>query len=86
MGMDRNRERLTGLLLFHCEHTVLDVLAAHLHHIAAPLPRVQQQRQRQPGLRADMMVPASPRRARREFYDPGRCRLSSGRIPASSRP
>jgi hypothetical protein len=54
--MHRNRERLASLLLFHCEHAVADVLATHPHHIAAPLPGVEQQRERKARLRADQKM------------------------------
>jgi hypothetical protein len=44
--MHRDRQRDAGLLLFHREHTVADVLAAHLDDIAAPLCGVEQERER----------------------------------------
>jgi membrane fusion protein, heavy metal efflux system len=55
-GMHRDRQRDAGLLLFHREHAVADVLAAHLDDIAAPLRRVEQQRQREARLAADRMM------------------------------
>src|SRR4051812_24522355 len=40
--MHRDRQRRAGLLLFHCERAIANMLAAHAHHIAAPLPGVEQ--------------------------------------------
>jgi hypothetical protein len=54
--MHRDRQRDAGLLLFHREHAVLDVLAAHADDIAAPLRGVEQQRQPKARLRADGMM------------------------------
>src|SRR5262245_34939614 len=54
--MHWNRQGRAGLLLFHHEHAVLDVLAAHAHDIAAPLRGVEQQRKREARLRADWIV------------------------------
>ena len=55
-GMHRDRQRDAGLLLFHRQHAVADMLAAHAHHIAAPLRRVEQQCEREARLGADRMM------------------------------
>src|SRR6516165_8895117 len=44
-----------GLALVDGEHTVVDVMRAHLDHVAAPLPRVEDYREGKPRLRADWM-------------------------------
>jgi hypothetical protein len=55
LGMDRNRQRLAGLLLRDVQQAVADVLPPHRHHIAAPLCREQAKCERQPFARADRM-------------------------------
>src|SRR5262249_22154952 len=55
--MHRDRWQLgAGLLLFHYERAVADVLAAHADHIAAALCGVEQKREREVRLRADWMM------------------------------
>jgi len=54
--MHRHRDRHAGFLLRDREHAVLDMLASHADHVAAPLAGVEQQCVREPRLRADRMV------------------------------
>src|SRR5262245_6048506 len=53
--MHRDRQCRSGLLLFHMQHAVANVLAAHLDDIAAALRREEQQRESEPRLAADRM-------------------------------
>src|SRR5215475_1354881 len=46
-----------GLLLAHSQHAVTNVLASHPHHIGAPLPSVEQERECQPCARSDRVTP-----------------------------
>ena len=54
--MDRNRQRGAGLLLANGEHVIADMLATDTNHVAAPLRRVQSERHRQAGFRANRMT------------------------------
>ena len=54
--MHRDRQRDAGLLLFHRQHAVLDVLAANANHIGATLRGVEQQRERKSRLGANRMM------------------------------
>src|SRR6184192_659573 len=57
LGKNRYRRQLgAGLLLFHCERAVADVLAAHADHVGAPLRGVEQEREREARLRANGMM------------------------------
>ena len=55
--MQRDRQRLAGLLLADVDHAIAHLRPAHAKNIAAPLGRVEEQRERQPRLAADR-VPA----------------------------
>src|SRR5262249_59703923 len=53
--MHRYCQLRAGLLLPDVQHTIADMLAAHAHHVRAPLAGVEQQREREARARADGM-------------------------------
>ena len=54
-GVHRDFHEVAGFFLADRQYAVADVLAAHAHHIAAPLTGVEQQRLRQPRLATDVV-------------------------------
>src|SRR5258708_6402683 len=46
--MHRDCQLRAGLLLPDVQYTIADMLAAHAHHVGAPLAGVKQQREREP--------------------------------------
>src|SRR6516165_5988585 len=46
--MHRDCQLRAGLLLPDVQHTIAEMLAAHAHHVRAPLAGVKQQREREP--------------------------------------